>query len=381
MSTGATYRTGWAATAVLAAELVAWAVLLPAWWLLEHEVAAFRWDRPQWLPWMLAGPALIALFLADLAWRNRAIRRYAGAATAARMVPGVSTWRPTARFLLLRHALSLAVIALAGPQFGSHPVEVKAKGIDLVLAVDVSNSMECEDLRPSRMEAARRAIEQLIQRMRGDRLGIVVFAGEAYVQLPITGDRGAARLFAQTIGTGNVNVQGTAIAAAIDLAARSFDTESPASKAIIVITDGEDHEGDAIEAAQRAQQAGIVVHTVGMGTPQGGPLPIRRNGQLQGFRKDRNGTTVVSRLDEAMLARIASAGGGTFVRATSASTGIQELVDQLRKLDQAETGTVRYTAHDDQYQWPLGLAIVLLLLHLLIGEQRNPKPLWHAFTR
>jgi Ca-activated chloride channel family protein len=366
---------------VLAVEAIAWVVMLAAWWMLENEVDAFRWNRPDHLTWILAGPFLALIFLADLAWRNRAIQRFAAEDTAPRMVPGISTVRHTVRFLLLRHALSFAVIALAGPQFGSHPVEVKAKGIDLVLAVDVSNSMECEDFKPSRMEAARRAIDQLIQRMRGDRLGIVVFAGEAYVQLPITTDRGAARLFARTIGTSSVNAQGTALGAAIDLAVRCFDEESAASKAIIVITDGEDHEGDAIEAARRAQEAGIVVHAVGMGTPQGGPLPIRKNGQLQGFRKNRDGATVVSRLDEGMLAQIASEGGGAFVRATAASSGIQELVDELRKLDQTETGTVRYTAHDDQYQWPLGLAVALLFLHLLLGEQRNPRTLWRALTQ
>lgn len=381
MSKGASYRWGIAAAVIAVAEVLSWAVLVPAWWLLEHEVDAFRWDRPEVLPWLLAGPLLALFFLVDLGWRNRAIRRFASPAISERMVPGVSTWRMVARFLLLRHALSLAVIALAGPQFGSHPVEVKAKGIDLVLAVDVSNSMECEDIRPSRMEAARRSIDQIIQRLRGDRLGIVVFAGEAFVQLPITADRGAARLFARTIGTSSVSIQGTAIAEAIDLAARSFDKESAASKAIIIITDGEDHEGDALGAAQRAQEAGIVVHTVGMGTVQGGPIPMRRNGQLQGFRKDRSGSTVVSRLDEGMLARIATAGGGAFVRASAAGTGIEQLVEQLRKLDQAETGTVRYTAHDDQYQWPLGLAIAMLILHLLLGEQRNPRPLWRALAR
>lgn len=380
MSATATYRWGIAAFVILALEAVAWIAMLAAWWVLENEVDAFRWNSPQHLAWLLAGPLLLVIFLLDLAWRNKAIKRYAGTAVAARMVPGTSTTRQTLRFLLVRHALSFAVIALAGPQFGSHPVEVKAKGIDLVIAVDVSNSMECEDLRPSRMESAKRAIEQLTQRMRGDRLGIVVFAGEAFVQLPITSDRGAARLFARTINTSTVSAQGTAIGAAIDLAAQCFDKESAASKAIIVITDGEDHEGDAMEAAQRAQEAGIVVHAVGMGTPQGGPLPIRKNGQLQGFRKSRDGATVVSRLDEGMLARIASAGGGAFVRATAASSGIQEIVDELRKLDQAETGTVRYTAHDDQYQWPLGLAVILLFIHMLLGEQRNPRPLWRALT-
>lgn len=376
MNRRTTYHWGVASAVVLTAEVLAWAAMLAAWWLLENRMDAFRWDRPEMLRWMLIGPLLVLLFLVDLAWRNRALRRFATPDTMARMVPGISTARPVLRFLLLRHAFGLAVVALATPQFGSHPQEVKAKGIDLVLAVDVSNSMECQDLRPSRMGAAQRAMEQLIDRMRGDRLGIVVFAGDAFVQLPITADRGAARLFARTIGTGSVGTQGTAIGEAIDLAARSFDKESAASKAIIVITDGENHEDDAIGAAQRAAEQGIIVHCVGMGTPQGGPLPIRRGNQLQGFRKDRNGTTVVSRLDEALLARIASAGNGSFVRATNGGTGIQELVEELRKLDRAETGTIRYTAHDDQYQWPLGAAVLLLFIHLLLGERRNPQAPW-----
>ncbi len=381
MSDRTRYRSTTAALVVIGLELITWLLMALVWWLVLARVDAFRWDRPEMLRYLFIGPVLMLLFLADMAWRNRALRRFAEQGTVARMVPGISTTRPVLRFLFIRHAIGLSVIALAAPQFGAHPQEVKSKGIDLVLAVDVSNSMECEDLRPSRMEAARRALEQLIDRMRGDRLGIVVFAGEAFVQLPITADRSAARLFVRTIGTGSVGTQGTAIGSAIDMAARCFDPESAASKSIIVITDGENHEDDAVGAAQRAAEAGIVVHTVGMGTPQGGPLPIRRNGQLQGFRKDQDGATVVSRLDEAMLSRIASAGGGSFVRATSSSTGVQELVDELRKLDQTETGTIRYTAHDDQFQWPLGAALVLLLLYLLLGERRNPQAAWNSLLR
>lgn len=374
------YRTATAALIVIGLELIVWLLMGLAWWLVLSKIDAFRWDRPDLLRFLVIGPVLILLFLVDIAWRNRALSRFADQATIARMVPGISTTRPVLRFLFIRHAMGFAIIALAAPQFGSHPQEVKAKGVDIVLAVDVSNSMECEDLRPSRMEAARRALEQLVDRMRGDRLGIVVFAGDAFVQLPITADRSAARLFIRTIGTGSVGTQGTAIGAAIDLAARCFDAESAASKAIIVITDGENHEDDAVGAAQRAAEAGIVVHTVGMGTPQGGPLPVRRNGQLQGFRKDPDGATVVSRLDEAMLARIASAGGGSFVRATASSTGVQELVDQLRKMDQTETGTIRYTAHDDQYQWPLGASVLLVISYLLIGERRNPQAAWNSLV-
>ncbi len=381
MSARGRYRLGTSALLVLTVEIAAWATLLGAWWLLDTEVPSFRFDRPEMLKGMLIGPALVLLFLIDLAWRNRALSRFAQSATLQRMVPGVSTTRTTLRFLLLRHGLGFAVLALAAPQLGARTEEVKAKGIDLVVAVDVSNSMNCEDLKPSRMLATRRALEQLIDRSKGDRLGIVVFAGEAFVQLPLTTDRSAAKLFLGGLGPGSVGTQGTAIGAAIELAHRSFDPEAHGGKAIIVITDGENHEDDAVEAAQRAAADGIVVHTVGMGTPEGGPIPVKVNGRTQGFRKDSDGTTVVSRLDEAMLRRIAAEGNGSYVRATTSSTGIVELVDDLKRMDRAETGSFRYTAHEDQFQYPLGAAILLCVFSLLLGEQRNPRAAWTAITK
>lgn len=380
MSSQGTYHFRSASVIVLAVELLTWALMLGTWWLLDREVPSFRFERPEMLRGMLGGPLLVLLFMIDLAWRNRALRRFAHSTTLQRMVPGVSTTRTVLRFLLLRHGLGFAVLALAAPQLGSREEVVKSKGIDLVVAVDVSNSMACEDLKPSRMLATRRALEQLIDRSKGDRLGIVVFAGEAFVQLPITTDRSAAKLFLSTVGPGSVGTQGTAIGAAIDLALQSFDRESPSGKAIIVITDGENHEDDAIGAAQRAAAENIVVHTVGMGTPEGGPLPVKVNGRMQGFRKDADGTTVVSRLNEAMLRRIAKEGNGAYVRATTTSTGILELVDQLKTMDKAETGSVIYTAHEDQFQYPLGMAIVLCLCSLLLGEQRNPRAAWRALN-
>jgi len=376
MSTPGTYRWGTITLIILAVELLAWGVMLIVWWLLDTEVPAFRFDRP-WMLWALLGaPIMVLLFLIDLAWRNRALKRFASGSTLARTVPGVSNWRIVLRFLLLRHGLGFVVIALAAPQYGMRVEEVKAEGIDLVVAVDVSNSMSCEDLKPSRMEAARRAMSQLIERLHGDRLGIVVFAGDAFVQLPITVDRSAAKLFLSTIGTNSVGTQGTAIGAAIELAQRSFDKESAASKAIIVITDGENHEDDALGAARAAALEGIVIHTIGMGTVQGGPLPIRRNGQVTGFRKDRDGSTVVSRLDDDMLRRIAAEGNGVFVRATDNSNGIIELVEQLKSLEKVEVGSYRFAAYEDQYQWPLGIGFVLLLFSMALGDQRNTRPRW-----
>lgn len=380
MSTPGTYRLGPTALIILAVELMAWGAMLTGWWVLDAQVPAFRFDKPAMLWALLGGPVMVLFFLIDLAWRNRALARFASGSTLVRMVPGVSNWRIVLRFLLVRHGLAFVVIALAAPQYGTRIAEVKSEGIDLVVAVDVSNSMACEDLKPSRMEAARRALSQLIERLQGDRLGIVVFAGDAFVQLPITVDRSAAKLFLSSVGMNSVGTQGTAIGAAIELAQQSFDKESAASKAIIVITDGENHEDDALGAARRAAAEGIVVHTIGMGTTQGGPLPIRRNGQVTGFRKDNNGNTVVSRLDEEMLRRIAAEGNGVFVRATDNSSGITELVEQLKSLDQTEAGTYRYTAHEDQYLWPLGIGFILLLLGMALSEQRNTRPRWSGIN-
>ncbi|HRH68933.1 MAG TPA: VWA domain-containing protein [Flavobacteriales bacterium] len=371
-----TYHWGAVAGIVLAIEVIAAVIWTGLLFLLDQEVKAFRWERPEVLWSLLAGPVLGLLFLLDLAWRNRALKRFADIGTLARMVRGNSSLRVLLRFLLLRHGLTFVVIALAGPQFGTRLEEVKSQGIDLVVAIDVSNSMECEDLRPSRMEAARRAMSQLTDRLRGDRLGIVVFAGEAFVQLPITSDRSAAKLFLNTVNTNSVGTQGTAIGAAIELAMESFDTEVPGSKAIIVITDGENHEDDAEGAARDAAAKGIVVHTIGMGTPEGGPLPIRRNGQVTGFRKDERGNTVVSRLNEAMLQRIAAEGNGAYVRATSGSSGIEQLVEDLRSLDTTEKDTYAFTAHEDQFQYPLGVGAILVLLGLSFGERRHWRTKW-----
>lgn len=372
------YRLWPIALVVLLLEVLVAAVILGGLWLLTREVPAFRLERPEWL-WALAGgPLLAIIFLLDVAWRNRALGSFADAATRLRMVPGISPIRTTARFLFLRHGLGFVMLAAAGPQFGTRMEEVKVEGIDVVVAMDVSNSMACTDMKPDRMEVARRAMARLIDRLQGDRLGIIVFAGEAYVQLPITSDRAAAKLFLNTIGTHSVGIQGTAIGSAIQLAQESFDAESTGGRAIIVITDGENHEDDAQGAARRTAELGIVVHTVGMGTPQGGPIPIKQGERVSGFRKDRNGSTVITRLDEPMLQSIAAAGGGTYVRATERSSGLEEIVEQLRTLESGSSSSTgyRFAAHEDQFQYPLALAILSIALSFAFGERSNPRPRW-----
>jgi Ca-activated chloride channel family protein len=375
MSRPGTYPLGRITAITIVVELLLWAVMLVAWWVLKDQIPGFRFGRPELLKAQLIGPVMMLLFLLDLGWRNRTLKRFAHDGTRARVVPGLSGTRVFLRFLLLRLGLASVIVALAAPLHGTRVEEVKAKGIDLMVCVDVSNSMTCEDLKPSRMEVARRALSQLIDQLHGDRLGIVIFAGEAFVQLPITSDRSAAKLFLNSVNTDAVGTQGTAIGAAIDLARESFDPNTTSGKAIIVITDGENHEDDAQGAARKAAEQGIVVHTVGMGAPQGGPLPIRRNGQVTGYRKDRSNNTVISRLDESMLKEIAAAGNGLYVRATERSSGMNELLAELRTMDAQEVGTYRFASLEDQYQYPLGFGLLLMTIGLLFGERRHVRPI------
>jgi Ca-activated chloride channel homolog len=372
MSTPGTYRSGILTTVVLLVELLAWGLGLALFFTADRYLPQFRMERP-WMLWaLLAGPLLTLIYLVGLWSRNRAMRRFSQGPLLAAMLPGVSSWRSGLRFLLLRHGLSFALFALAGPQMGTRLEEVKAHGVDVVVALDVSNSMLAEDLKPNRMEVAKRALEQMIDKMKGDRLGIVIFAGQAFTQLPITADRSAAKLFLNSIGPDMIGAQGTAIGAAIDLAHQSFPEGSAKGKAIIVISDGESFEDDGEAAAKGAFEDGIVVNTIGLGSPQGSPIPERRGNQVVGFKKDKEGQTVMTKLNEAMLQRIAAAGHGAYALATNGDTRIDEVVADLREMDQSEIGSYTFAGHEDRYQYFLVIAIVLVMLGLLLGERAFP---------
>ena len=252
MSARGTYQVGVIAAIVITIEVLAWAFGVTFWLLADRYLPQFRLANPDWHWALLVGPLLTLLFLIGLGYKNRALQRFSGQPLLPWMVPGVSSWRTALKFLLVRHGLSFALFALMGPQMGTKLEEVKARGVDVVVAMDVSNSMLAEDLRPNRMEVARRALTQLIEKMQGDRLGIVVFAGTAYTQLPITADRSAAKLFLANIGPGMVSTQGTAIGAAIEQARKSFQKDAAKGRAIIVISDGESFEDDGESAAKAA---------------------------------------------------------------------------------------------------------------------------------
>jgi Ca-activated chloride channel homolog len=378
MKTRGTYRIGTIAAVILVIEVLAWAIGVTVLIASERYMPQFKIARPLMLYALFLGPLLVALYLLGLSLKNRALKRFSTQPMLHMMVPGTSNWLSATKFLLLRHGFGFAIMALAGPQMGTRLDEIKANGVDVVVAMDVSNSMLAEDLRPSRMEVAKRALTQLIERMQGDRLGIVVFAGTAYTQLPITADKSAAKLFLGSIGPGMVSTQGTALGAAIETASRSFSADGAKGRAIIVISDGESFEDDGEAAATAAAQAGIVVNTIGLGSTEGAPIPERSGGQVIGFKKDKEGQTVMTKLNEDMLRRVAVAGKGEYALATNGGTGIETMVENLRHLDQSETGTYKFAGHEDRYQYFLAVACVLIFAGLFMGERGNERSLWNS---
>jgi Ca-activated chloride channel family protein len=239
-----------------------------------------------------------------------------------------------------------------------------------MIALDVSNSMLAEDIRPSRLERAKQAISKLIDRLDGDRIGIIVFAGKAYNQLPITTDYGAAKMFLSAINTNIVPVQGTAIADAVEMATGSFG-QSTHNKAIIVISDGEDHQGDVLEKTEAAAKKGIIVYSVGIGTPEGGPIPVYNGDNRTGYKKDRDGTTIITRLDDSLLQRIAAIGKGMYVRITNSEEGWQKVFDDLNKIQKSELESRQFSDYEDRFQYFIGFSLLFLIFELFVFDKKN----------
>lgn len=330
----------------------------------------FRFANSEYLYALIIIPVLIVLFVITRIMRKKALAKFAKKGILEELMPNVSKTRPVIRFIIWLFAISAIVLALARPQFGSKLKTEKREGVELIIALDVSNSMLAEDIQPSRLERAKRAISRLVDNLDDDKIGLIIFAGDAYTQLPITTDYSSAKLFLNAVNTGFVPRQGTAIGAAINLAVNSFSPQFAGNKAIIIITDGENHEDDAIGAASAASEQGIIIHTVGMGLPQGAPIPVYSNGQKD-YRRDNAGQVVVTKLDEQMLQRIAAAGKGIYVRANNAQVGLNTLFNEIEKMEKAEVESHVYSEYEDQFQWFIGFALLMILLNFLILERKN----------
>ena len=367
------YRTFATAIALILSELLFWGLVVAAWLGVRSAAPNVVLDRPEWVGIIAFLPVATALFLWAFHAQGRALSRLGDAHLVAELVPALRPRREAWRFVVWRTALACATIALLDPKMGTRMEEVKSEGIDVYIALDVSNSMRAEDVGMDRLALARMTVKRLLNQLDGDRVGLVVFAGDAYVQCPITTDHAALQLYLDNAVPELIPTQGTAVGTAIDLCVRSFDAESPASKAILVLTDGENHEDDAVAAAEEAAGAGIEVHAIGMGSPAGAPVPdVDRYGRARGFKTDKSGTPVVSALDEAGLIRIADAGNGTFTRAGQGSVDLNPLLEAWQGLNTAELASVAFT--DYVHRFPLFLLAALALLFLDTFLSLTPRP-------
>lgn len=301
--------------------------------------------------------------------RNKRLRRYGDPALLKDLMPDVSRIRPEVKFWLAELALTLLIFALARPQFGTKVDTRKRQGIEAIIALDVSNSMLAEDVTPCRLDKAKLLISKMVDELQDDKIGVIVYAGDAYIQLPITSDYVSAKMFLDAISPDMISVQGTDIRAAIELAMKSFTTDAESSKAVFVITDGEDNEGGAVEAAREAAQKGIRVYVLGIGSPKGAPIPIQGSSH---YVIDNEGNTVVSKLNEAMCRDIAQAGNGAYIYVDNSSSAQSALLKHVDKLAKKEMESTIYSEYDEQFPAFILLALLILLADGLIRERKNP---------
>ena len=329
----------------------------------------FRFGEPLYLYLLLLILLLVAGHYLTNYLRIKRLKRYGDMELLKALMPDVSKYRPEVKFWLMAGALALLIVTLARPQFGTKVDTRKRQGIEAIIAMDISNSMLAQDVTPSRLDKAKMLVSSIVDQMTDDKIGLIVYAGEAYTQLPITSDYVSAKMFLETISPSLITTQGTDIKQAIDLAMKSFTPNQDVSKAIFVITDGEDNEGGAVEMAREAAKHGIKVYVLGIGLPEGAPIPMPG---ASGYMLDQSGNTVISKLNEQMCREIAEAGQGAYIyvdNSSSAQTALSGYVDKLAK---KEMESVIYSEYDEQFQAVALLALVLLVMEILIMSRKNP---------
>lgn len=323
--------------------------------------------QPQYLILIGVIPLLFLFHGINRVVRKRRLAKLGDKKIIETLLPLNSKSRGWIKITLLSIALFFFAIGLSRPQLGARLKEIEGKGSEIMIALDVSNSMLAQDYSPNRLERAKLAISRLSDKMRGDRIGLIVFAGQAFIQLPITTDYLSAKMFLNSITTSSVPVQGTSLQDAINLGIKSFSADAKGGKALIIISDGEDHEEGAVEAAKSAKELGIVIYTIGIGTPEGKPIPME-DGQLL---KDKEGNIVVTRLNESSLAMIAEAGGGSYIKAGNSDFGLDEIVDRVKNLEKEGFSSVVFEDFDEQYFYFLAIALLFFILELLVTERRG----------
>ena len=329
--------------------------------------------QAQYLLLLLLIPFFFVIQALVLRMRRNRIRKFGDENLVKQLMPSYSLSKVWVRLTFFALGFMFFIIGLSRPQIGAKIKEHETKGAEIMIVLDVSNSMLAEDYSPNRLDRAKLAISRLVDKLREDRIGLIVFAGNSFVQLPITTDYVSAKMFLNSISTDSVPIQGTAIGEAINTAIRSFSAQSEKSRAIIIITDGENHEDDPVAAAKQAAEMGIRVFTIGVGSPEGKPIPM--NGELL---KDRDGNIVVTRLDESVLRDVASEGNGAYVRAGNSEFGLNPIIDDIRKMEDEKYKSIVFEEFDEQFMYFLAIALVFFVLEMLVGDRRSKR---HLFQR
>ena len=339
-----------------------------------------HFQYPKLLYLLLVIPLLLAVWFLLRRHSVKRLNQFADKSMFGRLIPDASSWRPTLKFCLIIVAFGCIIISIANPQVGSKMVKGERSGGDIAICLDVSNSMMAEDIQPNRLERSKKVVTNLMSKLAGDRVSLIVFAGSSYIQMPLTNDYSAAKLFLDQVNCDMISTQGTAIGDALEKAMFTFgygdddrEWEKNKGRAIIVISDGENHEDDAEAVAREAANEDILVCTIGMGLPEGAPIPEYRNGQRVGYKKDQSGNTVTTQLNEQMLESIARAGGGVYLRAGSVNADLQEILDEMDKLEKKHYDDAIFSEYESRYIYPLSVALICLVAELLIFERRNKK--------
>jgi Ca-activated chloride channel family protein len=360
--------------ALTLAELIFWIGLLLSYYTLQRVAPNVQLEHEGWWSILLVLPVALVVFLWGLRQKQKWANELADSQLWSDLLPH---WRPQLhgwRFFFWRMAMASILIGVLDLKVGARLKEVTSEGVDVMVALDVSTSMEAEDTGSSRIDLAKQSIQRLIKALDGDRVGLVIFAGDAYVQCPITTDYGALKLFLDGVTTDLVPVQGTAVGRAIEVCANGFDPESPASKMIVVFTDGENHEDDAVAMAEDVLDSGIEVHTIGMGTTSGAPIPLYdRFGRSRGFKDDGDGNPIVTALDEATLIQVAEAGNGTYVQAGIGFVNLSPVIGAMNALNQTETSTVAYTDFTHQFHWFFLIALAFIFAESALNITFKPR--------
>ncbi|MFL1682475.1 vWA domain-containing protein [Coprobacter secundus] len=329
----------------------------------------FRFAQPQYLYLLLIVPLMWAIYFYSVYRNRKNMAKYGNPQILQSLAPDVSKYKPGTKFFLQQLALIIMIFIIARPQMGAKIETVKKQGVEIIIALDVSNSMLARDIAPSRLDKAKQMLSKLIDQLDNDKVGLIVFAGDAYTQLPITSDFVSAKMFLSTISPDMVPTQGTAIGRAIALAMNSFTPDQSADKAIIVITDAENHEDDAVQMAKEAAQKGIMVDVIGIGSEQGAPIPI--GGNDTNLRKDNQGNVVITKLNAQLGRDIAKAGDGIYISADNTGSALRALTAEVKKMKKSDIESKVYSEYDEQFQGLAWIVLLLLLLDIFILDRKN----------